>query len=167
MDINWANPFTFLDPLFKPSPPPPPPPVSNNFFSLEQKHSSSHSLYLLPFSSPGMAKTRGGHSHRPRVRNSSPPPADDSNPGPHLTAAATTPLATAAPTASQGTLSVVTAVAATASHAPVPTAPTPRRYDTRVGPIPPSPPHPRPTRRDPPSKRVRTSGPWESSSSRP
>ena len=43
----------------------------------------------------------------------------------------------------------------------------PRRYHTRVGPIPPSPPHPRPSRRAPPSKRARTSGPGESSSSRP
>ena len=44
---------------------------------------------------------------------------------------------------------------------------TPRRYNTRVGPVLLSPPHPRPTRRDPPSKRDRTSGPGESSSSRP
>ena len=61
---------------------PPPPPL---FISLEHKHSSSHSLHLLPFSSPGMAKTRGGHNHRPKVRTSSPPPADGSNPGPHPT----------------------------------------------------------------------------------
>ena len=46
-------------------------------------------------------------------------------------------------------------------------APVPRRYHTQVGPIPPSPPHPRPSRRAPPSKRARTSSPRESSSSRP
>ena len=47
-------------------------------------------------------------------------------------------------------------------------APAPRRYHTRVGPTPPSPPHPRPTRRAPPSKRAWTSaGQGESSSSRP
>ena len=51
----------------------------------------------------------------------------------------------------------------------VPAAPAPasRRYDTRVGPTPPSPPYLRPTRRAPPSKRAQTSGPRESSSSRP
>ena len=42
-----------------------------------------------------------------------------------------------------------------------------RRYHTQVGPCPPSPVHPRPPRRDPLSKRARTSGPGESSSSRP
>ena len=46
-------------------------------------------------------------------------------------------------------------------------APAPRRYHTRVGPIPPSPPYPRPSRRGPPSKRARTSDLGESSSSKP
>ena len=46
-------------------------------------------------------------------------------------------------------------------------APAQRRYHTRVGPTPPSPPHSRPARRAPPSKRARTSGPGESSTSRP
>ena len=41
------------------------------------------------------------------------------------------------------------------------------QYHTRVGPTPPSPPHPRPSQRAPPSKRARTSGPRESSSFRP
>ena len=41
-----------------------------------------------------------------------------------------------------------------------------RRYHTRVGPWPPSPLHPRPPRRAPPSKRAQTSGPGESSRSR-
>ena len=149
---------------------PPPPPlsliflsffISNHFFSLEQKHSSS--LHLFPFSSPSMAKTRGGHSHRPRVRTSSPLPADSSNPSPHPATAAAAPPTTVAPTASQGT----PAMAVAASHAPVPTAPAPRRYDTRVGPTPPSPLHPRPTQRGPPSKRAWTSSPGDSSSSRP
>ena len=45
--------------------------------------------------------------------------------------------------------------------------PPPRRYQTRVGPRPPSPVHPRPPWRAPPSKRARTSGPEESSRSRP
>ena len=42
-----------------------------------------------------------------------------------------------------------------------------RRYNTRVGPRPPSPMHPRPPRRAPPSKLARTFGPGESSHSRP
>ena len=46
-------------------------------------------------------------------------------------------------------------------------APAPKRYHTRVGPTPPSPPHPRPSRRAPPYKRAQTSSPRESFSSRP
>ena len=46
-------------------------------------------------------------------------------------------------------------------------APAQRRYHTRVDPTPPAPSHPRPARRAPPSKRARTSGPGESSTSRP
>ena len=46
-------------------------------------------------------------------------------------------------------------------------APAPRRYHTRVSTIPPSPPHPRPSWRAPPSKRARTSDPGESSNSKP
>ena len=45
--------------------------------------------------------------------------------------------------------------------------PPPRRSQTRVGPRPPSPMHPRPPRRAPPSTRARTSGLRESSQSRP
>ena len=56
---------------------------------------------------------------------------------------------------------------APASHPPGTTAPAPRRYHTRVGPTSPSPPHPRPSRRVPPSKRAWTEGLGESSSSRP
>ena len=46
-------------------------------------------------------------------------------------------------------------------------APTQRRYHTRVGPTPNASSHPRPYRRAPPSKRARTSGLGESSTSRP
>ena len=45
-------------------------------------------------------------------------------------------------------------------------APTQRRYHTRAGPTPPSPSHPRPARRAPSTKRARTSGLGESSTSR-
>ena len=65
--------------------------------------------------------------------------------------------AMAAPATAQGSAAVVSSATALA----------PRRYHTRVGPTPPSPPHPRPSWRAPPFKRARTSGPGESSSSRP
>ena len=45
-------------------------------------------------------------------------------------------------------------------------APAQRRYHTRVGPTPPAPSHPKPTRRAPPAKRAKKSGPGESSTSR-
>ena len=96
-------------------------------------------LHLFP--NPSMARTSGGHSFRPQVRLSSPPS-----------------------TAGQSTFA---AAAAVASHAPVLAAPAPRRYDTRVGPNPPSPANHRPSRRAPPPTRARTSYPGESSSSRP
>ena len=98
-----------------------------------------HPLRLFP--NPSMARTHGGHSFRPRVHRSSPPPV----------AGQSTPL---------------TATAA-ASHAPGPTAQAPRTYDTRVRPTPPSLTHPRPSRRAPPPTRARTSNPDESSNSRP
>ena len=109
-----------------------------------KKNLSSH--FLHPSQSPVITKTRGGHSYRPRVRPSSPLPTADPAP------ASATAVALAAP--------------ATAT-APAPTAPVPHRYETRVGPIPPSPTHPRPSRRPPPPKRARTPGLIESSSSRP
>ena len=101
-----------------------------------------------------MAKTRGGHSFKPRVRPSFPSPAD----------ATIAPAGVTAPAAGQST---PPATAATSSYAPIPDAPTPRRYDTRVRPTPPYPPHLRPSWRAPPSKRAWISGPSESSSLRP
>ena len=112
------------------------------------------------------------------ARHSSPPPADRSNlglatiaaaPSPTtVVAAAVPPLATTtAHAAAQGSPAVGSAKAATVSHASVAAAPAPRRYYTRVGPIPPSPPLPKPSRKAPPSKRAHTSGPGESSSSKP
>ena len=56
---------------------------------------------------------------------------------------------------------------AAASQASVAATPALRRYHTRVSPVPPSPPHPKPSRRAPPSKRARTSSQWEPSSFRP
>ena len=74
------------------------------------------------------------------------------------------PESAAAPAAGQSTPLIAATIV---SPAPTPTAPTPLRYDTRVGPTPPSPHHPRPSRRAPPLRRVGTSGLGESSSLRP
>ena len=80
----------------------------------------------------------------PLSTNAAPPPADP----PAADPAASLASPAAADVAVQG--------------APVPAAPAPCRYDTRVGPTPPSPPHPRPFKRASPPKR----DPGESSSSR-
>ena len=111
-----------------------------------------------------MAKTRGDHSFRPRVRQGSTPLTGTSTPGPRSVAVspstATGPSVAAAPTAVQ---SPVVADAEGSSSV----APAQRRYHTQVCPTPPAPSHPRPARRAPPTKRARTSGQWESSTSRP
>ena len=140
-----------------------------------------------------MAKTRGAHSFRPRVRQGPTPPAGTSTPGPST--AATGPSATGPSTTSPSAAVVPSTTAAgagpsvlamrpsTAAASPAPAAvqspvsadvegsssvaPVLRRYHTRVGPTPLTPSHPRPARRAPPTKRARTSSPWESSTSRP
>ena len=120
-----------------------------------------------------MVKTRGGHAFRPRVRHSSLPPVGGSDPtasasaGPPTAALAAAAPSATAPAATQGSAAVGSSSAAPASHPPGIAAPAPRRYHTWVGPTPPSQPHPRPSQRAPPSKRARTSGPGESSSSKP
>ena len=98
-----------------------------------------HPLHLFP--NPSMARTRRAHSFRPRVPPSSPPP----------TTGQSTPPATAVAT----------------SHAPVPVASAPRRYDTWVGPTLPSLAYLRPSRRSLSPTKARTSDPGKSSSSRP
>ena len=75
-----------------------------------------------------MARTCGAHSFRPRVRPSSPLPTVEQSTPP--------------------------AIAAATSHTPIRAAPAPRRYDTQVGPTPPSPAHSRPSLRAPPPSRV-------------
>ena len=113
-----------------------------------------------------MAKTHGGYSFKPRVRPSSPPPADvvAAPADVAVPACAAVPVGASAPAADQST---PPATAAAASYAPVPAAPAPRRYDTRVGPTPLFPPHSWSSQRAPPLKRARTSGSGKSSSSRP
>ena len=76
---------------------------------------------------------------------------------PHIAAAATSP----ALAAMQGS------AAAGGGEGSSSMAPARRRYHTQVSPTPPSPPHLRPAWRAPSPKRARTSGPGESSTSRP
>ena len=106
-----------------------------------------------------MAKTRGGHNYRPSVRPSSPPPVGIALPtaGPSAAYPATVPAVD---------LPIPVAAGANEAPAPILTALAPCKYDMQVGPPPPSPPHSWPSQRAPPSKRARTSGPGESSSSR-
>ena len=116
------------------------------------------------------------------MRRSSPSPAGGSNPAaPAAIASPAIALAVAAATlaamaaaaavtalaAAQGSAAVGSSSTGPSSHPPCAVTPAPRRYHTRVGPTPPSLPHPRPSRRAPPFKRARTSGLGESSSSRP
>ena len=130
-----------------------------------------------------MAKTRGAHSYRPSVCRSSTPPADTSTPRAAIVAGPSPPGVppSVAAAVSPNSLAVRPSAAVAASPAPAVVqgtvaadaegsssiAPAQRRYHTRVSPTPPAPSQPRPARRAPPPKRVRTSGPGESSTSRP
>ena len=113
-----------------------------------------------------MVRTRGGHRFRPRGQTRT--PAKDGT-GTSGAAADRSPTQDAdAPRA----LTPTTALMQSPASANIPeesqgAEPPSRRYHTRVGPHPPSPVHPRPPRRAPPSKRAQTSGIGESSSSRP
>ena len=103
-----------------------------------------------------MVRTRGAHLYRPRVQFST---LERDGTGTSRAAAAHSP--------NQGT-ETPPALAPTSvlekAHASKPPS---RRYQNRVGPRAPSPEHPRPRRRALSSKRARTSGPGESSWSRP
>ena len=103
-----------------------------------------------------MARTRGAHCYRPKVQFST---LERDGAGTSRAAVAHSPdQVTEAPLA--------LAPASVSEEAQASEAPS-RRYQTRVGPRAPSPLHLRPRRRAPPSKRARTSGPSESSWSRP
>ena len=103
--------------------------------------SVSRALFLYFIQIIDMVRTRGGSRLRPRVRFSSP---EREAPAP-VPAPAPSPVPEAVPEEPQGF----------------------RRYQTRMGPRAPSPVPQRRVRRARPSKRARTSGPGESSSSRP
>ena len=112
-----------------------------------------------------MVRTRGGHRFRPRVQTRT-PARDDT--GTSRAAADYFPAqGVEAPPALSPTIAMMQSLAsADILEEPQGAEPPSRRYNTRVGPRPPSPVHPRPPRRAPPSKRARTSGPGESSRSR-
>ena len=103
-----------------------------------------------------MVPTHGAHRYRTRVQFSTP---ERDSAGTSRAANAHSPdqVGETAP-------ALVPASISEEAHASEPSS---RQYQTRVGPRAPSPVHPRPRRRAPPSKRAWTSGPGESSRSRP
>ena len=127
-----------------------------------------------------MAKTKGAHSFRPRVRQGlSPSTAGPSATcpvasGPSAVGPSACSVAVGPSTVAAGISPSVPAAGPTAASTPAAgdaegssfVAPAQRRYHTRVRPTPPAPSHPRLTQRAPPTKRARTSGPRESSTSR-
>ena len=122
-----------------------------------------------------MVRTRGGSSVRPRVRFSTPEreaaapvPASVPAPVPEPEVVAPVPAPEPARVPEPEVVAPVPAPEPSAVLEAVPDEPLGfRRYQTRVGPRAPSPVPQRRARRARPSKRARTSGPGESSSSRP
>ena len=108
------------------------------------------------FSFPAMVRTRGAHRYRPRVQFSTP-----------KRDGAGTSRAIAAHSLDQVTKTPPALAPSFVSKEAQASEPPSRRYQTWVGPRAPSPLHPTPRRRAPPSKRARTSGPGESSRSKP
>ena len=164
--FNWGL-WPLIIHVFSPNPLPLYKPLLIPFFSF---HSVSRFLKLLyPFSpsfAGSMVKTRGAHSFWSWVRRTSPLPAVSSSPGAPAvgglsTASTATAATTLAPAAIQGSAATVVGVGSSS------VAPAQRRYHTRVSPTPPDPSHPRPAQRAPQPKRAWTSGPGESSTSRP
>ena len=103
-----------------------------------------------------MVRTRSGHRYRPRVRFSTP-----------KRDGASTSRSADAHSPDQAVETPPTLALAVVPEEAQASEPPSRRYQTRVGPQAPSPIHPRPCRRAPPSKKARTLGPSESSRSRP
>ena len=110
-----------------------------------------------------MVLTRGAHRYRPRVQFSTP---EREGAGISKAAAAHSP-AHVTDTLALATAMIQGPALASISKEAQASEPPSRRYKTPMGPRTPSPVHPRPPRRAPPSKRARTSGPGESSWSRP
>ena len=113
-----------------------------------------------------MVRTRGAHRYRPRVQFIT--PERDSACTSKAAAAHSPDKVTETPPALAPTKAMIQGPAPTSISEEAPASEPPsRRYQTRVGPRHPSPMLPRPRRRAPPSKRAWTSGPGESSRSRP
>ena len=106
--------------------------------------------------SSAMVRTLGAHRYRPKVQFST---LERDSAGTSRAAAAHSP--------DQGTETPPALALTSISKEAQASEPPSRRYQTQVGPRAPSFEHPRPRRRAPPSKRTRTSGPGESSRSRP
>ena len=113
-----------------------------------------------------MVRTRGAHRYRPRVQFST---LEREGAGTSRAAVAhSLNQVTETPPALAPAIAMIQCPApASILEEAQASKPPSRRYQTRVGPRPPSPVHPRPRRRTPPSKRARTSGLGESSRSRP
>ena len=105
---------------------------------------------------PAMVCTREAHHYKPRVQLST-PERDGAETSRAATCRSPTQVIETPPTLAPASISKE----AQASEPPS------KRFQIRVGPRAPSPVHPRPRRRAPPSKQARTSGPGESSRSRP
>ena len=103
-----------------------------------------------------MVRTCGGHRYKPRVQFSTP---ERDGAGTSRAAAAHSP--------NQVVETPPALAPASMSEEAQASEPPPRQYQTKVGPRAPSPVHPRPRRRAPPSKWARTSDPGESLRSRP
>ena len=110
-----------------------------------------------------MVRTRGGLRFRPKVWRSTSGSIVGADAPPPALAGADAPR----PTSAAAAVAVPNPAAYGATAGTQAADPPARRYNTRVGPVPPSQSHPRPSPRAPPSKRARTSSPGESSRSRP
>ena len=113
-----------------------------------------------------MVRTHGAHRYRPRVQFST---LKRDGVGTSKAAAAHSPdqVTRTPPTLAPATAMIQGPTLASILEEAQASEPPSRRYQTRVGPRPPSPMHPRQRRRAQPSKRARTSGQGESSRSRP
>ena len=113
-----------------------------------------------------MVCTRGAHRYRPRVQFSTP---ERDGASTSRAAAAHSPdqVTETPPTLAPATVMIQGSALASISEEAQASEPPSKRYQTWVRPRPPFPVHPRPRRRASPSKRARTSGPGESSQSRP
>ena len=169
-DINCPFLPTSPQPLFKPHFPF----IFISHFILPVSEPPFSSQVCTPSNST-MAKTRGAHSYRPRVRQSPTPLTGTSTPGAVVAASPSSPAVGASAAAAAGpsapaarpSAAAAASTAAADAEGSSSVAPAQTRYHTRVGPTPPAPSHTRPAWRPPSPKKARTSGPGESSTSRP